>query len=68
MLSTSAPQPEDQMEGRFFLNVVVSQSPAIFKLLARKYQALLIRRNPFLVLLSQADSFSVGDMTSAFCQ
>lgn len=56
------------MEGRFFLNVVVSQSPAIFKLLARKYQALLIRRNPFLVLLSQADSFSVGDMTSAFCQ
>ena len=40
------------MQSRFLLNIIVSQRPAIFKLLARKYQALLIRWNAFLVLLA----------------
>ena len=68
MLSKSPPQPEDQMKSRFLLNIVVSQSPAIFKLLARKYQALLIRWNPFFILLSQADSVVVDDMIPASCE
>ena len=68
MLSTSPPQPEDQMKGRFLLNVVVSQSPAIFQLLTRKYQALLIRWDPFFILVSQASSRTVNDMISASCQ
>jgi len=33
------------MEGRLLLNVVVRQSPPVFKLLSRKNQALLIGRN-----------------------
>lgn len=44
------------MKGGFFLDIVISQSPAIFKLLARKYQTLLIRWNPFLVLLSETNN------------
>ena len=38
------------MQSRLLLNVVVSQGAAIFKLLTRKDQALLVRRNAFLVL------------------
>jgi len=43
-------QTKYQMEGRLLLNVVVGQGSAIFKLLARKDQPLLIRRDSFLVL------------------
>ena len=50
-LTFSPPKSEHQMKSRLFLDVVLSQRPAIFKLLARKYQALLIRWNSFLVLL-----------------
>jgi len=38
------------MQGGFLLNVVITQSPAILELLAGKNQALLVRRNAFLVL------------------
>lgn len=38
------------MKSRFFLDVVVGQSAAIFKLLAREDETLLIGRNTFLVL------------------
>ena len=51
------------MQRRFFLDIVVSQSPAVFKLLASKYQALLIRRDPFFVLLGQANSVTVIDIS-----
>jgi hypothetical protein len=39
------------VKSRLLLNVVVSKRASIFQLLASKYQTLLIRRNPFLVLL-----------------
>lgn len=38
------------MKSRFFLDVVVGQGAAIFKLLAREDETLLIGRNAFLVL------------------
>jgi hypothetical protein len=38
------------MEGRLLLDVVIAQGAAILELLARKDEALLIRRNAFLVL------------------
>jgi hypothetical protein len=38
------------MEGRLFLDVVISQGAAVFELLAGENQTLLIRRNAFLVL------------------
>ena len=38
------------MEGRLLLNVVIRESPAIFKLLAGKDEALLIRGDTLLVL------------------
>ena len=38
------------MKGRLLLDVVVGKSAAVFKLLASENQALLIRRNSFLVL------------------
>merc|ERR1719244_2262134 len=38
------------MESRLFLDVVVTQSPSIFKLLSSKDQTLLIRRDTFLIL------------------
>ena len=42
-------ETENKMEGRFLLDVVVGQGATIFKLLASKDQALLIRRNALLV-------------------
>ena len=45
------------MERAFLLDVVVAQRPAVFKLLARKDQPLLIRRNAFLVLDLGLDVF-----------
>jgi len=38
------------VKGGFFLDVVVSQSPAVFELLASEYEPLLIWRNAFFVL------------------
>merc|ERR1719209_901862 len=49
LLSTS-PQPEDKVEGRLLLDVVVGQSPAILQLLASEDQPLLVRGDPLLVL------------------
>merc|ERR1712180_256717 len=43
-------QPQDQMEGRLFLNVVIGQCPAVLKLLASEDQPLLIRGDSFLIL------------------
>ena len=38
------------MKGRFFLDIIVRQSPTVLKLFASKNQALLVRRDAFLVL------------------
>jgi len=46
----TSPEPEDQVECRLLLDVVVREGPAILKLLASKDQPLLIRRDAFLVL------------------
>jgi hypothetical protein len=43
-------QAENQVKGGFLLNIVVGKSTAILKLLACENQALLVRRNAFLVL------------------
>ena len=40
-------QTEDEMEGGFFLDVVVAQGAAILKLLTSEDQTLLIRRDTF---------------------
>lgn len=45
----STTESEDEMEGRFFLDVVVGESAAVFKLLAGKDQSLLVRWNALLV-------------------
>jgi len=45
-----AAQTQDEVQGRLLLDVVVGQRPAIFELLAGEDQALLIRRDAFLVL------------------
>ncbi|KAF0736622.1 hypothetical protein Ae201684_007072 [Aphanomyces euteiches] len=47
---TTTAQTQDQVQRRFLLDVVVAQRASIFQLLASKDQALLIRRNAFLVL------------------
>lgn len=64
MLSTTSPQSENQMQGGLLLNVVVSQSPAIFKLLASKNEALLIRWDPLFVLGSQAYNVTDCDIST----
>merc|ERR1712073_22856 len=46
----SSSKSENQMESGFFLNVIIRQSSAIFKLLASKDQPLLIWGNSFFVL------------------
>jgi hypothetical protein len=46
----SSAQTQHKMEGRFLLDVVIAQRPAVFELLPRKNQALLVRRNAFLIL------------------
>merc|ERR1719502_579784 len=46
-----------KMKGRFLLDIVVSQSATIFQLLARKDQALLVRRDAFLILDLLLDIF-----------
>ena len=49
-LLTTTSQSQDQVKGRFLLDVVVRQSSTIFQLLTSKYQSLLVWRNTFLVL------------------
>jgi len=46
----SSPQPQDQMQSRFFLDIVVWQCSAIFQLFSGKDQTLLIWRNSLLIL------------------
>jgi len=43
------------MESGLFLDVVIGESSAIFKLLSGENQALLIRRNSFLILNLRLD-------------
>jgi len=43
-------ESEDEVESRFFLNVVVGESATILKLLSSEDESLLIRRDSFLVL------------------
>merc|ERR1712226_1010000 len=43
-------ESEDEMEGRFLLDVVVGESTAILELLSSEDESLLIGRNSFLVL------------------
>ncbi len=49
LLSTTT-KTQDQVQSRLLLDVVVGQGAAIFELLAGEDQALLVRRNTFLVL------------------
>lgn len=46
----STTQTENKVKGRLLLNVVVGEGAAVFKLLSRKNQALLVGRNALLVL------------------
>jgi streptomycin 6-kinase len=46
---------EDEMKGRFLLNVVVGEGAAILKLLAGENQSLLVRRDALLVLNLRLD-------------
>ena len=47
---TSSPKTKNQMQSRFFLDIVVAQGATIFKLLSSKDETLLVWRNSFLVL------------------
>ena len=51
ILALATTQTKDQMEGGFFLDVVVAESATIFQLLASKDQTLLIWWNALFVLL-----------------
>jgi len=54
LLSTTT-ETKDEMEGGFFLDVVVGQRSTILELLASEDQALLVGRDPFLVLNLRLD-------------
>ena len=41
----AAAKAENEMEGRFFLNIIVAERAAIFELLAGEDEALLVGRN-----------------------
>jgi hypothetical protein len=45
-LDDATTETQNQMEGRFLLDVVVAQSSAIFELLPRKDEPLLVRGDP----------------------
>merc|ERR1719152_1065222 len=55
--SVSTSEPEDQVKGRFLLNVVVRKSSAIFKLLTGKDKSLLVWWDSFLILDLGLDVF-----------
>ena len=46
----TATKTEDQVQGRFLLDVIIAQGATIFKLFAGEDKTLLVRRNSFLVL------------------
>merc|ERR1712047_154957 len=46
----SSPQPQDQMQSRLLLNIVIAQGSAIFQLFSSEDQTLLIWRDSFLIL------------------
>ena len=46
----TAPEPKDQVESRFLLDVVVTEGSSVLELLSGKDEPLLIGRNTFLVL------------------
>ena len=48
-------QAQDEVQRRLLLNVVVGERAAVLELLARKDQALLVRRNSLLVLNPRLD-------------
>merc|ERR1712159_315493 len=48
--SATTPEPQDQVKRRLLLNDVIGQRAAVLELLASEDEALLVRRNPFLVL------------------
>jgi len=50
-------QPGHYVESRLVSNVVIGQRAAVLELLARENEALLVRRNPFLVLYFTPDLF-----------
>jgi hypothetical protein len=43
-------ESEDQVDGRFFLNIIVTKSSTVLKLLSGEDESLLIGGNTFLVL------------------
>ena len=43
-------QPQDQMKGRLFLDVIIGQCPAVLELLASEDKPLLVRGDSLLVL------------------
>ena len=47
---TTATKSQDQVEGRFFLNIVIGKGASILELLSSEDKALLIGRDSFLVL------------------
>src|SRR5258708_7596406 len=56
-------ETKDEMKGRLLLDVIVRKSPTVFELLASKDEALLVRRNAFLVLDLRLDIVnSVGGL------
>jgi len=54
----STSKSEDQMEGRLFLDVVVTESSSVLKLLSSEDESLLIWRNSFFVLDLGLDVFN----------
>ena len=48
--SFTATQTQNQVKRGLFLYVVIAERAPVFQLFAREYQALLLRRNAFLVL------------------
>jgi len=49
LLATAA-QTQDEVEGRFLLNIIIGECATVFELLAGEDQALLVRGDAFLVL------------------
>ena len=50
----TAAETKHEVERRFLLDVVIAQRPPVLELLPSEDQALLVGRNPFLVLLGPA--------------
>ena len=48
--SATSSKSEDEMEGRFLLDVVVGKGPAIFQLFSSENKSLLVWGNSFLIL------------------